>query len=228
MYSSFLINVYKTLLVLTDFTITMSRQDQDSRGFGFGPNRKRSSFLQCFDRDLGGIDFSKLSDHVREKAKETKARMRTSTFDFSETESMASSGEVHGKKRRVTRLLYARRTENGEKERIKPEDSWWYTLYISCPMLDNPNFHKKFRRRFRLPYEQYLQLVEDAITGGWFPRWTKPVSYKGRPTSPVELLMLGSLRYLGRGFTFDDCEESTAVCEEVHRVFFHEVSSYAC
>jgi hypothetical protein len=56
----------------------MSRPDEDSRGFGFGPNRKRSSFLQCFDRDLGGIDFSKLSDHVREKAKETKARMRTS------------------------------------------------------------------------------------------------------------------------------------------------------
>jgi hypothetical protein len=41
-------------------------------------------------------------------------------------------------------------------------------------------------------------------------------------TSPLGLLILGSLRYLGRGFTFDDCEESTAISEEVHRVFFHK------
>ena len=37
--------------------------------------------------------------------------------------------------------------------------------------------------------------------------------------SPVELLVLGSLRYLGCGWTFDDCEESTAIDKEVHRRF---------
>ena len=35
-------------------------------------------------------------------------------------------------------------------------------------------------------------------------------------------MVLGALRYLGRGWTFDDCEESTAVSEETHRVFFHQ------
>ena len=40
--------------------------------------------------------------------------------------------------------------------------------------------------------------------------------------SPLELLLLGSLRYLGRGFTFDDCEEYTARSKEVYRVFFHQ------
>jgi hypothetical protein len=35
-------------------------------------------------------------------------------------------------------------------------------------------------------------------------------------------MILGALRYLGRGWTFDDCEESTAISEEVHRVFFHQ------
>ena len=39
--------------------------------------------------------------------------------------------------------------------------------------------------------------------------------------SPVELLVLRALRYLGRGWTFDDIEESTAVSRDVHRVFFH-------
>ena len=33
--------------------------------------------------------------------------------------------------------------------------------------------------------------------------------------------MLGSLRYLGRGWTFDDIEENTAISNEVHRTFFH-------
>ncbi len=39
--------------------------------------------------------------------------------------------------------------------------------------------------------------------------------------SPIELLVLGALRYLGRGFTFDDIEECTAILRDVHRVFFH-------
>jgi hypothetical protein len=33
--------------------------------------------------------------------------------------------------------------------------------------------------------------------------------------------VLGSLRYLGRGWTFDDVEENTAISKEVHRTFFH-------
>jgi hypothetical protein len=37
----------------------------------------------------------------------------------------------------------------------------------------------------------------------------------------VELLLLGTLRYLDRGWTFDDCEESTAIDKDVHRCFFH-------
>jgi hypothetical protein len=39
--------------------------------------------------------------------------------------------------------------------------------------------------------------------------------------SPVELLLLASLRYLGCGWTFDDCEESTAIDNDVHMTFFH-------
>ncbi len=37
---------------------------------------------------------------------------------------------------------------------------------------------------------------------------------------PVELLVLGSLRYLGRGWTFDDYEESTTIDKDVHCCFF--------
>ncbi len=41
-----------------------------------------------------------------------------------------------------------------------------------------------------------------------------------KKVSPVGLLVLGLLRYLGCGWTFDDCEESTAIDKEVHCCFF--------
>jgi hypothetical protein len=37
----------------------------------------------------------------------------------------------------------------------------------------------------------------------------------------MELMVLGSLRYLGRGWTFDDLQEATGIDAETHRKFFH-------
>jgi hypothetical protein len=37
---------------------------------------------------------------------------------------------------------------------------------------------------------------------------------------PIELLVLGSLRYLGHGWTFNGVKENTAISKEVHRFFF--------
>ena len=34
-------------------------------------------------------------------------------------------------------------------------------------------------------------------------------------------MILGALRYLGRGWTFDDIEEATTINEETHCQFFH-------
>ena len=39
--------------------------------------------------------------------------------------------------------------------------------------------------------------------------------------------LLGSLRCLGRGWTFDDLEEQTAISQEVHRCFFHVFIKWA-
>jgi hypothetical protein len=68
-----------------------------------------------------------------------------------------------------------------------------------------------------MPYAQYIQFVSDAKEKEWFPFWNKHNS-----TSPVELLILGGFRYLGRGWTFDDLEESTLISAEVHHIVFHE------
>jgi hypothetical protein len=39
-------------------------------------------------------------------------------------------------------------------------------------------------------------------------------------------MVLGALRYLGRGLTFDDIEECTSISEETHRQFFHLFITY--
>jgi len=126
------------------------------------------------------------------------------------------------KKRRRKKIpILARMTEDGDLQGILPMQSTWYILYVSNPNLECRRFQHKFRRRFRMPYSSFIQLVCDARSGNWFPSWMGS-SCVNKTASPLELMILGSLRYLGRGWTFDDCEEATAIGEETHRRFFHQ------
>ena len=125
------------------------------------------------------------------------------------------------KKTRGPKRICAYREEGGNLEHIAPEETVWYKLYVLGPMPDDEDWSKKFRNRFRLPYHCYIELLNEASNEKWFPRWA--MMSERKRSSPLELLVLGALRYLGRGWTFDDLEESTAISAEVHRAFFHEV-----
>lgn len=137
----------------------------------------------------------------------------------------AASGSPERKKKKQRRSpthsnFMKRNPETGALERYLPEDSTWYSLYVAAsPQTDAQ--HKKFRRRFRMPYQSYLNLLEDARIGGWFPNVGKKDA-TGRAGAPLELLLLGALRYIGRGWTFDDLEEATGISEERHRRFLHD------
>jgi hypothetical protein len=122
---------------------------------------------------------------------------------------------------------------------MTPKLSSWWIWYIQDPKPESIQGAKMFRSRFRLPYASFVQLLQMLRErgGGLFKRWTAPPSEgphfgddaairntttSSRVASPLPLLLLGSLRYLGRGWTFDDLEESTYIHKEVHRVFFHQ------
>ena len=77
-----------------------------------------------------------------------------------------------------------------------------------------------FRRRFRLPYKDFLKLCKLVRDNNWMPDVGKKDAL-GKDGVCLELLLLGALRYLGRGWTFDDVAEATQVSEEVHRRFLH-------
>ena len=124
-------------------------------------------------------------------------------------------------KTQTQRFVYARRdTEDGPLEIIPPEDSMWYKFYVRNFYINQDvKLVKAFHNRFRLPYPQFLELVEDIRSNNLFDRWCGHKS-NNKKVLPVELLLLGSLRYLCRGWTFDVCEESTAIDKDVHRTFF--------
>jgi hypothetical protein len=109
---------------------------------------------------------------------------------------------------------------NGVLEEIDCRSSSWYFTYVLSPMLNNKKFKDKFRRRFRCKFSCYLSLLEMVQEDPIFQQWQNTDAY-GKLSSPIELCLLGSLRYLARGWTFDDLEESTSIGEETHRQFFH-------
>ena len=62
------------------------------------------------------------------------------------------------------------------------------------------------------------KLVVDLKEHELFQRWMKNDDV-GDPPVPIELRLLGFLRYVGHGFTMDDLEEATAVSGETQRQF---------
>jgi hypothetical protein len=187
-------------------------------------NREPKSLLECLEteNDSSKIDVLKFMSYQAGLQDELDA-FHESISESNETDGSYEEGEAvcPKKKRHKKGCIMKYDEELGHTRPMRPDESSWFCLYVKNLSTSN-RFLKKFRRWFPLPYQQYLELFRDAIEGEWFPRWTSSKDAFGKPSSPLELLILGALRYLGRGWTFDDCEESTAIGEETHRVFFHE------
>ena len=89
------------------------------------------------------------------------------------------------------------------------------------------NLLRKFRNRLRLPYKNYLELLNELDESGKFDQWKYGSKDKYRAeASPLSLLLLGAVRYLGQGWTFDDIEEAMAINTETVRQFFHKSIKY--
>ncbi len=119
-------------------------------------------------------------------------------------------------------VLACKCTEDDPLEVITPKESSWYQYYIVNFLLYNVNSPtaKKFCNIFQLPFPSYLELIKLIKADDRFEQWCGFKKLK-QTTSPIKLLVQGSLRYLGRGWTFDDIEGNTAILQEVHCNFFH-------
>ena len=148
-------------------------------------------------------------------------RRHTDTERHENEDYVANTNEVTGPRHRRKRCVWGRLNDDGVKVAMLPEESMWYTMYVNNALITtDQSMHAKFRQRFRLSYQNYLEVVDMCRVDYRFDKWCGFKKNK-KKSSPIELLVLGALRYLGRGFTFDDIEECTAISKEVHRGFFH-------
>mmetsp|Transcript_9996 Transcript_9996/g.20675 ORF Transcript_9996/g.20675 Transcript_9996/m.20675 type:complete len:554 (-) Transcript_9996:27-1688(-) len=161
-------------------------------------------------------------DHILDEA------LRVAAEEAAERDSessLSSLQKVRKKRCAKSKTTLCRRNADGDIVEVTWNTSNWYTLYVEPETVaicrQQKDWSSKFRRRFRLPYDAYEILIEEAKESVLFSRWSNRKDACGVPGSPIELMLLGSLRYIGRGWTFDDIEEATAIHEETHRQFFH-------
>jgi hypothetical protein len=116
---------------------------------------------------------------------------------------------------------------DGKIKALGPKNTPWFTEYIESPNIMSQKFQRKFRRRFRMSYTSFTKHLREVKGSHYFHSWrSENYDCVGRQCSHIELLLLGTLRYLGRGWTLDDLEEQTMICEEVHRRFLHVYISW--
>jgi Plant transposon protein len=92
-------------------------------------------------------------------------------------------------------------------------DSCWYK-FLQRDLMDlNERDGKTFRLRFTVPFQLYQQLL--GFAERWFPQ--RKVDACGKEVTPISLKLLGTLRILGKGCSWDLLYELSGVSAEVHR-----------
>ena len=120
-------------------------------------------------------------------------------------------------------LPRARKKRRVEEQPRLPRNyaaSRWAVL-LEDPSLADPSSRaaKEFRRSFRLPYPVYLDIVKLAREEKWYHDQITNVC--GQPMPSLELMILGVLRVLGGGYSFNNIREGNGACEASNRNFFH-------
>ena len=146
--------------------------------------------------------------------------------------SIVCTMQKKAKKRRAKRLAEIKVIEEIKERRQRKWEgrpnymaSTWGRM-LQSNRINDPTDRKGgklFRRRFRVPYPIYLQIVDTTRASGLF---TESPDAAGNPAAPLELKILSVLRVLGRGYCFDGVEELTCISAEVLRLFFKKFCEY--
>jgi hypothetical protein len=87
---------------------------------------------------------------------------------------------------------------------------------------------KYFRRRFRMPFVLFKVLIEEMLKDNWFPGFgpggegkMSAIRLESNRGASLQVMVLSSLRVLGRGNAFDECFDGSGCKEECIRTFFH-------
>ena len=140
--------------------------------------------------------------------------------------SIVCTMQEKAKKRRAKRMAEIKVIEEIKERRQRNYMASTWGRMLQSNRINDPTDRKGgklFRRRFRVPYPIYLQIVDTTRASGLF---TESPDAAGNPAAPLELKILSVLRVLGRGYCFDGVEELTCISAEVLRLFFKKFCEY--
>lgn len=71
-----------------------------------------------------------------------------------------------------------------------------------------------------MSYSSFEEHLDEVRNEKQFASWIESeTNVTGRFSRQIEVLLLGTLRHLKRGFSFDDLEEQNFIPEEVYSIF---------
>ena len=135
----------------------LSCLNSDTSCLGLGVGR-----FMAYSRSLSDEAQRRTNAVIAQGYYSSDSRFRRDVYDNIED---GETVEPPQKKTRRRQYVMAWRTGDGDLERIKPTESfwYWYLYYVQNPLLvEDDRFVKKFRNRFRLAYTLYHELVEDC------------------------------------------------------------------
>jgi len=164
------------------------------------PPKKVPSLQHCFLSD-GCFDVQKYLQ--RQVAARKYSLWRTSTalnLIHGVGDSLSVGKKAHAavatgiKKTRAPRCVYGRKeSADSVLQIIKPKECQWWDMYVNnYLMLEDSSMRAKFRVRFRIPYFNYLELLQWIRDDTRFARWCG-VKCNNKMSSPIELLVLNML-----------------------------------
>ena len=122
------------------------------------------TFQQCFVNDE--LDLARYLMYRRriDEIDDAMSAAHQIYFNIQKRKRKLDSEYVKSSKRKYIRTVQAHRIlvreDDGSLREVKPQDTLWYLLYVRQP----PRNHRLaalYRRRFRLPYGSFLQLLDD-------------------------------------------------------------------
>ena len=110
------------------------------------------------------------------------------------------------------------------------ESSQWWRMYCGelPPASEYPAFYERFADHFMVTLPMWKEMVSNARASGSFPKrdilsWGRG-GHKVR--SPLDIMMLGALRVLSKGWGFKEVSELTFISRQTHQDFFREFTQY--
>ena len=100
----------------------------------------------------------------------------------------------------------AKNSADLELQVMKPKECQWWDMYVNnYLMLEDSSMQAKFWVRFRIPYSNYLELLQWIRDDTHFARWCG-AKLNNKMSSPIELLVLGSLCNVAKPLSACPCQ----------------------